>query len=144
MFSSAFVTSSIVYCSGPMTVIGCAEEAFYGKSQMMMFKSVINGWLAIFFAATLGTGTLLSAAFVLIYQILLTLFFKIIKPYVKDSINYDDISGVGGVILLAIALGILKVVEIPAECFLPAFLLVPFFSKLFKFADHFDNSFIKR
>ena len=72
-FSEAVVTTSVLFCVGPMTLLGCLEDGLEGKIDLLKIKSTLDGVGAVFFAATLGPGVLVTAGVVLVVQGALTL-----------------------------------------------------------------------
>ena len=67
-FNLGFVTASILYCVGPMTLLGCIQDGIEGKSELLRLKSMLDGITSVFFAASMGVGVLASAATVLVFQ----------------------------------------------------------------------------
>ncbi len=119
----AFVTTSILFCVGPMTLLGCLEDGLEGKIHLLGIKSILDGISSVFFAAALGWGVYLSAGTVLIVQGGLTLGARALRPLTERPMTLDESTAVGGCILLAIGLGLLGVVQIPSADFLPALFL---------------------
>ena len=72
-FTEAVVTTSILFCIGPMTLLGCLQDGLEGKIELLAIKSTLDGIGAVFFAAALGPGVLLTALIVLVFQGALTL-----------------------------------------------------------------------
>ena len=72
-FAAVFVVTSILFCVGPMTLLGCLEDGLEGNFHLLAIKSILDGISALFFAAASGAGVLLSAATVLVVQTPLTL-----------------------------------------------------------------------
>lgn len=119
----AFVTTSILFCVGPMTLLGCLEDGLEGKTHLLGIKSILDGISSVFFAATLGWGVLLSAVTVLVVQGSLTLGARRLRPLLARRDVLDEITATGGGILLAIGIGLLGIRSLPSADFLPALLL---------------------
>jgi len=119
----AFVTTSILFCVGPMTLLGCLEDGLEGKVHLLGIKSILDGISSVFFAAALGWGVYLSAGTVLVVQGALTLGARRLRPLTERPMTIEESSAVGGCILLAIGLGLLGVVRLPSADFLPALVL---------------------
>lgn len=119
----AFVTTSILFCVGPMTLLGCLEDGLEGKIHLLGIKSILDGITSVFFAAALGWGVLLSALTVLLVQGSLTLGARGLRPLLTRRDVLDEITAAGGGILLAIGIGLLGLRALPSADFLPALLI---------------------
>lgn len=118
------LVASILYCVGPMTLLGCMEEGLEGKSDLLMVKSALDGISSIFLAAGLGVGVLASAVVVLIVQGSLTASARLLKRWAVPDV-VAEFSATGGVILALIGLRLIGVVVIDTLLFVPALLLAP-------------------
>ncbi|MDK3161139.1 DUF554 domain-containing protein [Kamptonema cortianum] len=124
-FSEGLITASVLYCVGPMTVLGCIQNGIEGKSELLGVKSLLDGIASIFLAATLGWGVLLSAVVVLVVQGALTALSGLIKVSENDTEIVDEATATGGLLMLAIGLGLAGIANIPTETYLPALVLAP-------------------
>ncbi|MCB8933535.1 MAG: DUF554 domain-containing protein [Chthonomonadaceae bacterium] len=124
-FSEAVVTTSILFCVGPMTLLGCLQEGLEGKIELLAIKSVLDGVGSVFFAATLGPGVLVTAAIVLVFQGALTLAAGRLRALARDPELLAEASAVGGAMLLAIGMGLLEIRRLPVANYLPALVLAP-------------------
>ena len=131
-FANGFLTTSILYCVGPIALMGCAQEGLRGKIELLSIKSVLDFVFSLFFAATLGAGVYLTALFLLIFQSALTMLAKVVRPLIKGEVPVGDMNGIGGLILFSIAINLLGLKSVHTECFMPAFFFVLIFSKLLK------------
>jgi uncharacterized membrane protein YqgA involved in biofilm formation len=122
-FQEAFVTTSLLYCVGPMTLLGCLEEGLEGKVHLLSVKSILDGVSSAFFAAALGAGALLSAGTVLVVQAPLTLGARRLRFLEERRAILDETSASGGLMLMAIGLGLMEIKRLPTADFLPALLL---------------------
>ena len=123
-FVTAIVTPTLLFCIGPLTIVGSLSDGLGRGADQLLVKSILDGFAAIAFASSLGVGVLLSAGMVAIIQGGLTLAGFLLgdvlpAPYV------DIITATGGVILLALALGLLGVKQIRVAELLPALILAP-------------------
>jgi uncharacterized membrane protein YqgA involved in biofilm formation len=118
-FARGFVTASLVYCVGAMAIVGSLEDGLYGKADILVAKSMLDGISAIIFAATLGMGVLLSAVPVLLYQGGITLLAGILKPILSDVV-VSQMSLVGSVLILAIGFNMLEMKRFKVGNMLPA------------------------
>ncbi len=114
-----FVTASLLYCVGSMAIVGSMESGLTGNHQTLFAKSVLDGISSIIFASSFGAGVLLSALSVGVYQGLLTLSAVLIKPFLIPSV-VDQMSAVGGILIMAIGINLLDIKKINVGNMLPA------------------------
>lgn len=125
-FNEALVTTSILFCVGPLTLLGCLQDGLEGKVELLAIKSTLDGIGAIFFAASLnGPGVLVTAGVVLVVQSLLTFLARPLQPLAKDPELLTEVTGSGGVMLIGIGLGLLNIRSLPMATYLPALFLAP-------------------
>jgi uncharacterized membrane protein YqgA involved in biofilm formation len=117
--SKGFVTASLLYCVGAMAIIGSMESGLTGNHQTLFAKSFIDGIGSVIFASTLGIGVLFSAISVFIYQGFLTITASSIKPFLLPEV-VSQMSAVGGLLIMAIGLGMLGIKKIKIGNMLPA------------------------
>lgn len=117
--SKGFVSASLLYCVGAMAIVGSMESGLSGNHQTLFAKSILDGVGSIIFASTLGIGVLFSAASVFIYQGLITLSAGYIKPFLSPDV-VAQMSAVGGLLILAIGIGLLEIKKIRIGNMLPA------------------------
>ncbi len=121
--SNGFITATLVYCVGAMAIYGAIESGINGDHSTLYLKSVLDGITSIIFASTLGIGVLLSAAPVLIYQGSITLLATFVGNNIPE-IAITNMTAVGGILLIGIALNILNVTKLKLTNLVPA-LFVP-------------------
>lgn len=126
-FTEAVVTTCVLYCVGPMTLLGCIKDGLEGDIELLKLKSTMDGLTAIFFAAALGPGVLVTAAVILVFQGLLTLLARPLEPLTRIPNLMDEATAVGGVIILSIGLGLAGIKKFPSEVMLPSLVLAPLF-----------------
>jgi uncharacterized membrane protein YqgA involved in biofilm formation len=124
-FSEGLVAACVLFCVGPMTILGCIQDGLEGKSELLGLKSTMDGVAAIFLAASLGNGVLFSAAFVLIVQGAITLLAKQLAFLREDEALLAEFEGTGGPIMIAIGLSLLDLKKLPTANYLPALVLAP-------------------
>jgi uncharacterized membrane protein YqgA involved in biofilm formation len=127
--SLAFVTTSLIFCVGPLTVLGSFLDGSRGDITLLAVKSTLDGVTSIVFAATLGWGVLLSAASVLLVQGSLTLLAFLIHASLSD-LQTAELTAAGGVAVLGIALGLLDLKAVKVANFLPALVVAPLLAGL--------------
>ena len=118
-FAKGFVTASLVYCVGAMAIVGSLEDGLYGNTDTLFAKAILDGMIAIVFAATLGVGVAASAFSVLIYQGAITLMAGLIKSLLTDTV-ISQMSLVGGVLIMAIGFNLLEFKRFKVGSLLPA------------------------
>jgi uncharacterized membrane protein YqgA involved in biofilm formation len=127
--AEGFVTASLVFCVGPLTILGSLQNGLTGDAQLLAIKSLLDGVAAIAFAAALGWGVALSAITVLVVQGGIAAFATLLAP-VLDDITILAITATGGIILLGVALRLLDLKQVRVANFLPALLLAPIFIRV--------------
>jgi uncharacterized membrane protein YqgA involved in biofilm formation len=118
------VTASLIFCVGPITILGCFEEGLTGSFQTLALKSTLDGFTASLLASMMGWGVLLSAATVLIYQGALTLGAGFLRGLLTDRM-IAEMTAAGGLMILGIGLNILEVTRIRVGNMLPALVFAP-------------------
>ena len=130
-FAMGFLDATVLFCVGAMTIIGSFKAGIEKDYQLLLVKSVMDGSVAILFAAVMGWGGVaLSAVSILIVQGSLTLMSTAVAPYVQPSM-IDAVSAVGGLLIIMIGINLLKLKKIPIANFTPALVLII----LFQIAD---------
>lgn len=124
-FARGFVTTSILFCVGPMTLLGCLNDGLRGDYSLLAVKSTLDGIGALAFASALGWGVLLSAATVLIIQGGLTLGAGALEPLLRDAGMQAELFAAGGVMMLALGLRLLDLKQIRVGNLLPALFFAP-------------------
>lgn len=117
--SQGFVTASLVFCIGAMAVMGALESGLKGNHEILFAKSIIDGITAAVFTTTLGIGVALSALSVFIYQGIITLGAVYLKD-VLTAVVVSDMSAIGGLLIIGIALNMMGVTKIKVANLLPA------------------------
>lgn len=120
--AKAFVTASLVYCVGSMAIVGSLESGLAGNHQTLYAKSLLDGITAIIFTASFGIGVILSAGAVFLYQGAITLSAVLIKPYLMPMV-VDQMSAVGGLLIMGIGVNLLEIQKIRIGNMLPAIFL---------------------
>ncbi|AEV29894.1 uncharacterized membrane protein, possible Na+ channel or pump [Sphaerochaeta pleomorpha str. Grapes] len=126
-FALGFLNASVLFCSGAMAVVGSIQAGTVGDYRLLMVKSIMDGCMAIILSAAFGPGVIASALVVLVYQGFFTLAGGVISPILKES-GINELSAVGGVLLLMIGFGLLDIKKFKTGNFLPAMVLAPLFS----------------
>ncbi|AEJ60464.1 protein of unknown function DUF554 [Spirochaeta thermophila DSM 6578] len=122
-FASGFLDASILFCVGAMTLVGAFKAGTEGDYTLLLTKSVMDGFMAILLTAALGMGVAFSALTILVYQGGLTLLSGFLQPLVTETI-LNEVTGVGGAMVIMIGLNLLGVTRIKTGNFFPALILV--------------------
>jgi uncharacterized membrane protein YqgA involved in biofilm formation len=124
-FIRGFVTASLLFCVGPLTIIGSIQDGLSGDYQLLAIKSVLDGFASLALASSFGIGVIFSALIVLLYQGGLTLAAAQVQSVVSPHM-LAEISVVGGVLLLALAIGpLLELKQVRTANMLPALVVAP-------------------
>jgi hypothetical protein len=118
-FTEGMVTAFLLFCMGSMTVLGAIEEGLGGKPNLLVAKSVLDGFASTALAASLGIGVLFSAIPLLVYQGSLTVFAGSLKPVLSTAV-VNEISAAGGLILIGLGINILEIKQLKVLNMLPA------------------------
>lgn len=118
-FSKGFVTASLVYCVGAMAIVGAIQSGLTGNHQTLYAKAVLDGITAIVFASTLGIGVMFSSLAVFLYQGIITIFASSLS-LILTEIAINEISSVGGILIMAIGINLLGLKEIKIANMLPS------------------------
>ncbi len=129
-FIKGFLTASLVFCVGPLTILGSIQDGLTGDYRLLAIKSTLDGFAAIAFAASLGLGVLFSILVVFGFQGGLSLLAEgVTSVFPADLLELEmipEMSAVGGVLLLGLAISsLLELKKIRVGNFLPALLIAP-------------------
>ncbi len=120
--ATGFVTASLIYCVGSMAIVGSLESGLTGNHQTLYAKSMLDGIASILLASTLGLGVLLSSVSVFVYQGAITVTAVLVKPYLTPA-AINEMSAVGGVLIMAIGINLMEIKKIRVGNLLPAIFL---------------------
>lgn len=118
-----FVTASLLFCVGAMTVVG-SLNAGMGDHSMLFAKSVLDLIAAAMLSVSLGLGVMLSAAFVLVFQGTIALFAGVLKPLLSDA-AIAEMTCAGSLLILALGLNLLGITKLKIADMMPAIVLAP-------------------
>ena len=124
-FVRGFLTASLLFCVGPMTILGSIQDGLTGNYELLAVKSVLDGFAALAFASTLGIGVLFSSVIILVYQGGISLLAGELSAIVTDPMM-AEMTATGGVILMGLALSsLLEIKKIRVGNFIPALAVAP-------------------
>lgn len=125
----AFVTASLVFCVGPMTVLGSIQDGLTGDFQLLAVKSLLDGFAALSFAAALGPGVILAGLTVLVVQGTIAgaamLLDTALGEVTRETPWVIEMTATGGVLILGIGLLLLDLRRIRVANLLPAIVIAP-------------------
>lgn len=127
-FTEGFVAASLLFCIGPMAIIGSLNNGLRGDDNLLVLKSALDGFISIVFASTYGIGVGFSALPVALYQGSLSLLAGNLAQSLPDPANAQPvliITGVGGLMLLGLGLNLLELAKVRVASFLPALVIAP-------------------
>lgn len=123
-FAEGFLFSSVIFCVGPLTLLGCLNNGTRGDPSLLYIKAVLDGFCSLALAASMGAGVAGSILTILLFQGALTLGFAHFASDLPELCR-DMMNVVGGIVLLANALMMLEIRKIPVANMLPGIFLPP-------------------
>jgi uncharacterized protein len=123
-FGEGFVTASLVFCVGPMAILGSIQDGLLGDYRLLAVKAMLDGFISIAFAASLGWGVALSALSIMIYQGSISLFASALSQVLTDPMIIE-MTATGGLIIVGIGLKLLEIKDIRLANLLPALAIAP-------------------
>lgn len=124
-FIRGFMTASLLFCIGPIAILGSIQAGLKGDYNLLVIKSVLDGFAALAFASTLGVGVLFSSAMILLYQGSITVLATQLNAIATQPMQ-AELTATGGVLLIGIAISsLLEIKKIRVGNFLPALVLAP-------------------
>ena len=124
-FVRGFLTASLLFCVGPMTILGSIQDGLTGDYSLLAVKSVLDGFAALAFSSTLGAGVLFSTIVILVFQGGISLLAAQLNALVTTSMM-NELTATGGVILLGLAMSsLLEIKIIRVGNMLPGLLIAP-------------------
>ncbi|NJL00945.1 MAG: DUF554 domain-containing protein [Spirulinaceae cyanobacterium SM2_1_0] len=127
-FTEGFAAASLLFCIGPMTIVGSLNNGLTGDNQLLVLKAIMDGLIAIPFASSYGIGVGFSALPIAVIQGGLSLLAGTLAGAIADPASDPRVlltTGVGGFLILGIGMGLLEIAKIRLASFLPAIALAP-------------------
>ena len=125
-FGAAFLNASCLFCVGAMSILGSFEAGINHNYTIIFTKSILDGFMAITFAASMGLGTLFSFVAIFVYQGLLTLLSTFLQPFATEQM-LAEITGCGGAMIIMIGINLLGLKKIKTANYLPSLIFVILF-----------------
>lgn len=124
-FVQGFLTASLVFCVGPMTILGSIQDGLTGDYQLLATKAIMDGFAALVFGSTLGIGVIFSVLVILIYQGSISILAGQLSLFVTEAMM-SELTATGGILLIGIAISsLLDIKSIRVSNLLPALLIAP-------------------
>ena len=124
-FIRGFMVTSLLFCIGPMAILGSIQDGLSGDYQLLAVKSTLDGFASMAFASTLGSGVMFSSIVVLIYQGGISLLAAQLSTVVTEAMM-NEMTASGGLLLLGLAISnLLEIKKIRVGNFLPALVVAP-------------------
>lgn len=117
--AEGFVSASLLFCVGAMTIMGSLQAGLTGNNELLFTKATLDFVSSTIFAASLGIGVMMSAAFVLVFQGSIVLLAQFIAPYLSDYV-VGEMTCVGSLLILAIGLNLLGLTNLKVMNYMPA------------------------
>lgn len=122
-FSEGLITAFLLFCMGSMTILGAIEEGLGGKPNLLLTKAMMDGFAAMALSSALGIGVMFSVVPLLIYQGGLTLLTALLGNYFSE-IYINNLTSVGGILLIGLGIRILELKQIRVLNMLPALIII--------------------
>jgi len=124
-FVRGFLTASLLFCVGPMTILGSIADGLTGDYNLLAVKSVLDGFASIAFASTLGIGVAFSTVIILVYQGGISLLAGQLDAVITQSMM-NELTAAGGILLVGVGISnLLEIKKIRVGNMLPALLIAP-------------------
>ena len=128
-FIEGYVSASLLFCVGPLTILGSLSDGLGDGIDQLALKSVLDGFASIAFAASLGWGVAAAALTVLVVQGAITGVGVLLGGLLPDG-HVAAITATGGLLLVGVALRLLRIKQVPVGDLLPALLVAPLLAQL--------------
>ena len=128
-FMEGFVMSSLIFCVGPMTILGSINDGLSGDYHLLAVKSMLDGFTSLALAASLGAGVFFSIITIIVVQGGLTVLASQMSLFFSPNV-ITETTAAGGIIIIGLGIVILEIRKLKITNFLPALIIVPIIVKL--------------
>ena len=129
-FVNGFVTATLLFCIGPLTILGAMQDATGETPQLYIIKGTLDGFMNVIFGAIYGVGAIFSALSIFVVQGSLTLGGSVLDNLLNDRMRIELFSA-GGFAVMAIGLNLLEIKKIRLGSLLPGLVITPLLVWLF-------------
>ena len=129
-FSEGLITAFLLYCVGSMTILGAIEEGLGNAPNLLLAKSIMDGFSSIALASAMGIGVVFSIIPLFVYQGGLTLVAALAGDYFSQVV-INELTGVGGILLIGLGISILEIKKIKVVNMLPSLIVIVLLAWLF-------------
>jgi hypothetical protein len=129
-FTEGMITAFLLYCMGSMTILGAFEEGLGGEPNLLLAKSVLDGFSSVALASALGIGVMFSILPLLVYQGGLTLLAAQLQDVFTELV-IDELSAVGGLLLIGLGINILEIKRLRIMNMLPSLVIIVVLTLIF-------------
>ncbi len=134
--AEGFVTASLLFCVGAMTIIGSLEAGLKGDSTTLFTKSILDFFSSMMLSASLGIGVMCAALFVLVFQGGLVILSGLLDTILNES-AIAEITCVGSLMIFALGLNLIGITKIKVANYFPALIFAPIICVLFAFLGQY-------
>lgn len=134
--AEGFVTASLVFCIGAMTILGSLDAGLKGDNTTLITKSILDLFSSMMLSASLGIGVIFAAVFVFIFQGGIVLLAGVLEPLLSSS-AIAEITCVGSVMIMGLGLNLAGIAKIKVANYFPALILAPVICVLFGFLSQY-------
>lgn len=138
--AQGFVTASLLFCVGAMTIIGSLESGLKGDHTTIFTKSILDFCSSMMLSASLGIGVIFAAVFVFVFQGSIVLLAGVLAPLLSDA-AVAEITCVGSLMILALGLNLTGISKFKVANYFPALILAPFVCYFFTFLGRYIPAF---
>jgi uncharacterized membrane protein YqgA involved in biofilm formation len=131
-WSEGFVTCTILFCVGPMAIVGSIQDGLSGRWQTLGAKAIMDGLATMAFVGTFGWGAVFAVIPVVAYQGTITLAAQMVAPWMNNLAMLNSLNATGGLLVFCIALVILELKKIELADYLPSLLFAPLLTWLWR------------
>jgi uncharacterized membrane protein YqgA involved in biofilm formation len=128
-FIEGFVAASMLFCVGPLTILGSLSDGLGNGADQLLLKAVLDGFAAIAFAASFGWGVAASALIVLTVQGSLTILGAVLGSFLSAA-HLSALTATGGLLLVGVGLRLLQIKQVPVGDLLPALIVTPLLTQV--------------
>jgi len=138
--AEGFVTASLLFCVGAMTIVGSLNSGLNGDHSMIFTKSVLDLFSSMMLSASLGVGVIFAAIFVFVFQGGIVLLAGVLEPLLSDM-AIAEITCVGSIMILALGLNLTGIAKFKVANYLPALFFAPVVCLFFDFLGKYIPAF---